>query len=151
MVTPRAIVTAAATKTVAKHRHYVALWVDDPKFDGTQHCSDAPLEYFYPSTETEGGGIRSSARIAAEYGYTRDTYCDSCPFLTACGEYAIAHERFGMWGGMSPSQRKAVRTDRQQVLVERAEIDTVFTPSNIEAYAPPTGSHGNMTRKEATA
>jgi hypothetical protein len=44
--------------------------------------------------------------------------CYSCKVQTACREYAIAHEDYGLWAATTPSDRRYVRRRRRQVLVE---------------------------------
>lgn len=43
--------------------------------------------------------------------------CAGCNVLTACREYAIAHEDYGVWGGTTPKQRRVIRRQRRQALV----------------------------------
>ncbi len=39
--------------------------------------------------------------------------CNKCPVRTECLEYALAaDEREGMWGGLSPEERKRLRKER---------------------------------------
>lgn len=41
--------------------------------------------------------------------------CAGCPVRLECLEYAIAHnERFGIWGGKSERERRAIRKQRIQ-------------------------------------
>ena len=41
---------------------------------------------------------------------TAKTYCGRCPIRTLCLEYALAaNEQFGVWGGMSAPERRAMR------------------------------------------
>lgn len=49
--------------------------------------------------------------------YMRDK-CGKCVLQTACAEYGIAHEDYYMYGGLTPDERKQVRKDRGQVLVD---------------------------------
>lgn len=44
--------------------------------------------------------------------------CAACPLLVACAEWAIAHERDYLWGGLTPGERVAIRKERGQVVVE---------------------------------
>lgn len=44
--------------------------------------------------------------------------CASCPLVTACAEWGIAHEREYLFGGLTPDERKAIRRDRGQVVVD---------------------------------
>jgi len=48
---------------------------------------------------TNWGSIRQAKKL-----------CESCPVITECAEYAInAMEPYGVWGGLSPRERVAVR------------------------------------------
>jgi hypothetical protein len=47
----------------------------------------------------------------ATYGMLR-RLCLSCPVLQECREWAIAHEEYGFWGGMSPIERESERSMR---------------------------------------
>lgn len=35
--------------------------------------------------------------------------CDGCPILAECREYAIEHESHGFWGGLTVTERQALR------------------------------------------
>ena len=39
--------------------------------------------------------------------------CKACPLLLMCAQYAVeANEPFGVWGGLSPTDRRALRGRR---------------------------------------
>lgn len=60
-------------------------------------CSQTDPEAFFP----ERG---SSARDAK-------SVCATCPVREECLEYALANdERFGIWGGLSESERRRLRS-----------------------------------------
>jgi WhiB family redox-sensing transcriptional regulator len=66
--------------------------------------------FFHP--EGERGPRRSNREAAAK------AVCARCPVLQMCREHALsAHEPYGVWGGMSESEREAVyaRTAPQPV------------------------------------
>lgn len=44
--------------------------------------------------------------------------CGSCPVQKRCLEWGLVHERFGVWGGMTPVERKAERKRRGWGLIE---------------------------------
>ena len=46
------------------------------------------------------------------------TICQSCPIMEKCKQYALDNkERWGMWGGMTPIERRRVeRTERRERL-----------------------------------
>ena len=60
--------------------------------------------------------------IGDEYHYQRNRalrkICDGCPLMDACAEWGIAHEEFGFWGGLTPTERDVARKIRGQVRVE---------------------------------
>ena len=35
--------------------------------------------------------------------------CNTCPLLESCGTYALKHENFGVWGGMTSEERYEIR------------------------------------------
>lgn len=44
--------------------------------------------------------------------------CASCPVVVGCQEWALAHEAFGIWGGLTPRDRWEIRTMRRQLMVD---------------------------------
>ena len=42
--------------------------------------------------------------------------CGNCHHRTECAEWAISHERFGVWGGLTEKQRREIRKQRNIVL-----------------------------------
>lgn len=42
------------------------------------------------------------------YTYAR-VLCASCEVIEACAEWGIKHEEHGMWGGLTPDERMAIR------------------------------------------
>lgn len=50
------------------------------------------------------------------------TVCRQCPAVDLCAQYAVeAHEREGIWGGLTPSDRSYIRQRQQRI--ERARRD----------------------------
>lgn len=65
----------------------------------------ATTDDFYPP---RGGSLRKARMI-----------CSACPVRAPCAEYGLmAHERFGVWGGLSERERRIVWYRRA---VEQAE------------------------------
>lgn len=77
--------------------------VDYPAFDGRQACANMDTELWYLNHDT--GSTSSTTRMVIEL-------CRSCPFVTPCAEYALAHEVWGVWGGLTHTQRTAIRRQR---------------------------------------
>src|SRR4051794_2696271 len=69
---------------------------EGPWVDGTQACEGADIGTFYV-------GIGASAAEA------KDICLSGCPFLARCREWGIAHEDYGVWGGMSVEDRRDYR------------------------------------------
>jgi len=62
-------------------------------------CAQTDPEMFMPD---KGGSVRDAKRV-----------CDSCIVRRQCLEYALANEeRFGIWGGLSERQRRALAKER---------------------------------------
>lgn len=77
-----------------------------------QGDTSVPVDIQYgPDDETQ------RARHARERIAKR--LCGGCPLLTACQQYAIEHERHGVWGGMSTAERaKAFRARQEPAAAE---------------------------------
>jgi hypothetical protein len=78
-------------------------------------CFGVPTEVFYPVTDKF---------TAEEERYIRDRVCGGCPVLEACAEWGLAHERYGIWGGMTPVMRDRVRRKRKWGLTDPQLRDT---------------------------
>ena len=58
--------------------------------------------------------------------------CRDCPVRVECLRYALDHdELYGVWGGLSPEDRKAVRADR----VEGAGAEDIIAEDDAKFYA----------------
>ncbi len=65
--------------------------------DGTQACANADPDMFFPPRQ---------AYIDAEPAIR---VCRRCPLRPKCGLWAInTRQEIGVWGGMTPRQRRAV-------------------------------------------
>lgn len=47
--------------------------------------------------------------------------CASCPVLELCREYAVIHEEYGFWGGLTERQRRKIRRGK--------DLNEVFLPA----------------------
>lgn len=66
----------------------------------TAACRHVPVEIFYPATDAEA----EPAKIV----------CRGCPVRELCLELALAaDERFGVWGGLTPSERRSLAARRR--------------------------------------
>jgi len=71
-------------------------------------CREIGIEFFFPEENGSGTDI---------YKYSRKI-CDKCVVKNECLEWAVKHEAFGMWGGTTPMERKAIRRKRNIVIQE---------------------------------
>ena len=65
-----------------------------------------------------------------EYGYYTSSaprqhavlrrVCLNCPVVFECADFAIKHERFGFWGGMTAMERHSIRS-MKNILLEEIE------------------------------
>ena len=62
-------------------------------------CRKIDPEVFYPP---DGLGVAQAQAI-----------CATCPVVDACAEWGIAHEEYGVWGGLSERQRRRIRRQRR--------------------------------------
>lgn len=74
-------------------------------------CRGLDTEVFYPVQEKfDQEGER----------YIRERLCGGCPVKEACLEWALVHERYGIWGGTSPYHRASIRKARRWAFNEIA-------------------------------
>lgn len=67
-----------------------------PAWQDLALCAETDPEIFYPE---KGGGTRAAKQV-----------CRACPVRTPCLEFALEHdERWGVYGGLSPNQRKGLK------------------------------------------
>jgi hypothetical protein len=62
-------------------------------------CSGTDTEFFFPQKEI----------FSREDMQIYERICGTCPILNACREWAIVHERYGVWGNTTPMQRHEMR------------------------------------------
>ena len=68
-----------------------------------------PLEVdpWYPTTEDD-----REAGSAERFAFARSR-CNVCPLIQQCGMDGL-HEDFGMWGGMTPRERRRLRDGKTE-------------------------------------
>ena len=52
--------------------------------------------------------------------------CANCPVKIECAEFAIKHERFGFWGGLTAMERHSIRS-MKNILLEEITYDVPVT------------------------
>lgn len=68
-------------------------------------CAEIGADFFFLE---EDGNMRS----VNEYQKVR-AMCRSCDHVFDCAEWGIAKEYFGVWGGLTPKERTAIRRKRR--------------------------------------
>jgi WhiB family redox-sensing transcriptional regulator len=72
-----------------------------------------PDEFESPSCATVGGDFWFPEQDASKYeNQFAKAICASCPHKIECGEWGIHKENFGIWGGLSDLDRRAIRRQR---------------------------------------
>lgn len=84
-------------------------------------CQGLPTEFFY---KIEEKGIRKVVDIKL----FRVT-CSPCPIWKQCLRYAAGNENFGVWGGMTTEERKAVKDEKKSEL--KTKVIKSFAPYGI--------------------
>lgn len=60
-------------------------------------CKETDLELWFPHDVPDPAEMRVIDGLRE--------VCASCPVLTECLSYALKHERWGIWGGMTATER----------------------------------------------
>jgi WhiB family redox-sensing transcriptional regulator len=73
-------------------------------------CRDADLALFFsPDTELRGGVEQAAERRRRLRQAKR--ICGQCPVRLLCARYALENgEKFGVWGGLSETERRRLRS-----------------------------------------
>lgn len=81
-----------------------------PYWTGDEPCVDQP-GLFYPLVK--GSDIEEdSETFLRRASANAKQLCRACPLQADCAEYAIAHELYGIWGGLTPTERSTIRAKR---------------------------------------
>lgn len=91
-----------------------------PNYTGSEPCTQVGAEWFFPADVGNGSGVWSTYVQAKQV-------CADCWVRVECAEWAIHHEGDGMWGGLTPMERRAIRGRRGVELVR---------PENLQRYGP---------------
>lgn len=86
-----------------------------PKFTGSEPCSEYHPEIFYPEIKNQ---IDSQ-----EAAYVARVVCKDCPLKMECLEWALHHEKYGIWGGTTDTQRKELRVKMKIAYCDPQYID----------------------------
>lgn len=106
---PLSVVTRVTTPTdkdemKPSEKLYIELLQESQRVQ--PECQTFP-DVFFPE---DWGGQVERGQHYFQAVRTAKTYCGKCPIRQLCLDYAItAGETYGVWGGMSPAERKAIR------------------------------------------
>jgi Transcription factor WhiB len=78
-------------------------------------CAEVGGEYWFPE-DISGVGKYESINLAK-------SICGNCRHRIECAEWGIYKERYGMWGGLTSSQRRFIRRKRGIVLPPESRED----------------------------
>ena len=60
--------------------------------------------------------------------------CAPCPLVEACGTYALKHQNYGVWGGMTAAERFKARGN--QDAFDPTDIARLLKEKNFILYSP---------------
>jgi hypothetical protein len=73
-------------------------------------CAEVGTEIFFTPDKDKPDKPYQESRYEG-YKMAR-TICQKCPHLLECAEWGITNETYGMWGGLSPEERRKIRSRR---------------------------------------
>jgi WhiB family redox-sensing transcriptional regulator len=98
-----------------------AAWVADAV------CAQTDPDAFYPE---KGEPTRAAKAM-----------CARCPVTEQCLEYALENnERYGVWGGLSERERRALQRQRRASPGDRREVGPITPSAKTPAATTPSGS-----------
>ena len=101
-------------------------------------CAGVDPEMFFPGT---GGN-----RHMDTYAEARRV-CARCPVTLQCLEDALAHEEWGMRGGLTPDEQHQLRKDRQRVKADLGKATECVQCDRRLIPRPGPGSAGATARR----
>jgi WhiB family redox-sensing transcriptional regulator len=72
--------------------------------------------FFAPDKDDPMGKIEKEF-----YRYARQV-CATCPHKAECAEWGLENEEYGVWGGLTPLQRRALRSERRGPPIRQPRI-----------------------------
>jgi WhiB family redox-sensing transcriptional regulator len=72
------------------------------------NCASVGLDLFFEEEDTgKFRNVKEAKKI-----------CSACPIQDTCAEWGLKHEKYGIWGGLLPHERDAIRKQRNIMLIE---------------------------------
>lgn len=78
-------------------------------FRGDEPCTQIDPSFYYPEQVNIWRTHEGTAVLKI---------CSTCHVLNECAEWAIRHELYGIWGGLTPPERERIRKQRGIRLIE---------------------------------
>lgn len=111
----------------------VSVTVPYPRFTSDEPCAAVGVEMMYRQDNDSRFGDRFEVvdwdvKRNMPVNYSLDVasvVCAGCPMLGPCGEWGMAHEEYGVWGGMTATARARLRREIGQELVPILASDYV--------------------------
>lgn len=76
----------------------------EPSFYEAPSCATIGGDFWFPESTLEGAS-------SADTFYAK-SICGRCPHKRECAEWGIKNETHGIWGGLAPRARRAIRSQR---------------------------------------
>ena len=109
--------------------------VDQPPKGGA--CMGKPLNIWFPYADKKDENSLSKTTFAERYRQARsDTdiakqICRECSVLVGCLNYALHHESYGIWGGLTERERQTMRRIRNIKMVTKEPINVAVPGMNL--------------------
>ena len=80
-------------------------------------CAEVGTEIFFAKEPDDLDGVP----VARTYEEARKI-CQRCDHKIECAEWGIANETYGMWGGLTPTERSQARKKRRIFVTPREQF-----------------------------
>lgn len=92
-------------------------------------CADPEyIDLYFHESKFRNTGSRALDYSVVAKEQEAKMICNLCPFKAQCAEYALAaEEEFGVWGGLTASERYQIKRGRNQQVVRIPITDDELT------------------------
>ena len=88
-------------------------------------CNDAPSYIFFPE-EKNDPKFRPDPLFD---GMSFRDFCDDCPVMHMCKEFAVLHDAYGIWGGSTDNQRnRRYKKEERWEMRDLKEDEGTYSP-----------------------
>lgn len=109
--------------------------VDQPPKGGA--CMGKSLNIWFPYADKKDENALDKTTFAERYRRARfDTdmakeICNECPVMVECLNYALHHESYGIWGGLTERERQTMRRIRNIKMATKEPINVAVSGMNL--------------------